>query len=308
MGKIERLISIIMILLKKDIVSTKEFAQLFNVSKRTILRDMETLSLSNIPIYSVHGVHGGFGIMDEYKVDKRLLSSSDLENILTALGGLEQILMTEEVEITIRKIESMVNSLSPKDTIQLSFYDWEGRSEIRQTLKTCQEAILKKRLVLFEYVDKNGSTLKRTVEPHQLHFSETSWYLKGFCLHRMRYRTFKLSRMDHLEMKEQTFSPRDEILEQEQEAIYQPELVMVKALISPGIKDQFIERYGRNSIEAYNSDYLLATIHVPQNSIGFQFLASFGTNLVLTEPRNYVEEFRTYLNEMVGMYSSKASH
>lgn len=216
--------------------------------------------------------------------------------------------MSEEVEITIRKIESMVSSLSLKDTIQLSFYDWEGRSEIRQTLKICQEAILKKRLVLFDYVDKNGTSMKRTVEPHQLHFSETSWYLKGFCLHRMRYRTFKLSRIDHLDMKEQTFGPRDEILEQEQEAIYQPELVTVKALISPGIKDQFIERYGRNSIETYSTEYLVATIHVPKNNIGFQFLASFGTNLVITEPRIYVEEFRTYLNEMVEMYTSKASH
>lgn len=103
MEKVERLISIIMILLKKDVVSTKEFTQLFNVSKRTILRDMETLSLSNIPIYSVNGVHGGYGIMDEYKFDKRLLSSSDLENILTALGGLEQILISEEVAVTIKK-------------------------------------------------------------------------------------------------------------------------------------------------------------------------------------------------------------
>lgn len=130
MDKVERLISIIMILLKKEVVSTTEFSQLFNVSKRTILRDMETLSLSNIPIYSVNGVKGGYGIMDEYKVDKRLLSSSDLQNILTALGGLEQILRTEEVERTIKKIEAMVSPLSLNRSIQLSFYDWEGRSEI----------------------------------------------------------------------------------------------------------------------------------------------------------------------------------
>ncbi|NME98930.1 helix-turn-helix transcriptional regulator [Aneurinibacillus aneurinilyticus] len=308
MDKIERLISIIMILLKKDIVSTKEFAQLFNVSKRTILRDMETLSLTNIPIYSIIGINGGYGIMDEYKIDKRLLSSSDLENILTALSGLEQILISEEVEVTIKKIEAMVSPLAPKGSIQLSFYDWEGRSEIRQTLKTCQEAILKRRLVSFGYIDKNGTTMKRTVEPYQLHFSETSWYLKGFCLHRMRYRTFKLSRIDHLNMNEQTFSPRDDLLEQEQEASYRPELVAVKALISPGIKDQFIERYGRKSIENYNSDYLLATIHVPQNSIGFQFLASFGTNLKIVEPKTYVEEFRDYLKKMVEKYTSKGSH
>ncbi|MBJ6361223.1 helix-turn-helix transcriptional regulator [Paenibacillus sp. GCM10012307] len=308
MEKVERLISIIMILLKKDIVSTKEFAQLFNVSKRTIIRDMETLGLSNIPIYSIIGINGGYGIMDEYKVDKRLLSSSDLENIWTALSGLEQILISEEVEVTIKKIEAMVSPLAPKGSIQLSFYDWEGRSEIRQTLKTCQEAILKRRFVSFDYIDKNDTTTKRTVEPYQLHFSETSWYLKGFCLQRMAYRTFKLSRIDYLNMNEQTFSPRDDLLEQELEASYQPELVAVKALISPGIKDQFIERYGRKSIENYSPEYLLATVHVPQNRNGFQFLSSFGTDLEIVEPKTYVEEFRDYLNKMVEKYTSKGSH
>ncbi|NWL89109.1 transcriptional regulator [Paenibacillus sp. 79R4] len=302
MEKVERLISIIMILLKKDVVSTKEFAQLFNVSKRTILRDMETLSLSNIPIYSVNGVHGGYGILDEYKFDKRLLSSSDLENILTALSGLEQILISEEVEVTIKKIEAMVNPLSPKGSIQLSFYDWEGRSEIRQTLKKCQEAILARRLISFDYIDKNGLKTKRLIEPYQLHFSETSWYLKGFCLQRMKYRTFKLSRIDQFQMDERTFNSRDHSLEQEYETSYQPELIALKALISPSIKDHFIERYGSKSIENYSSELLLATIDVPQNSFGFQFLASFGTNLEIIEPTDYVADFRNYLNEMMKKY------
>lgn len=303
MEKVERLISIIMILLKKDVVPANEFAQLFNVSKRTILRDMETLSLSNIPIYSIYGVNGGYGIMDEYKIDKRLLSSTDLENILTALNGLEQILISEEVEVTIKKIEGMVSPLSLKSSIQLSFYDWEGRSEILQTLKTIQESILMRRSVSFDYIDKDGNTTNRIVEPYQLHFSETSWYLKGFCLDRMRYRTFKLSRIDNLDMDEKTFIPREYLLEQERQPTYQPELVAIRALISPSIKDQFIERYGRKSIENYSSDYLLATIHVPQNNLGFQFLASFGTNLKIVQPRTYVEDFRNYLNKMVEKYS-----
>ncbi|REK71240.1 helix-turn-helix transcriptional regulator [Paenibacillus paeoniae] len=303
MDKVERLISIIMILLKKNIVSTNEFAQLFHVSKRTILRDMETLSLSNIPIYAIHGVNGGYGIMDEYKVDKRLLSSSDLENILTALGGLEQILISEEVEITIKKIEAMVSPLALKSSMQLSFYNWEGRSEIIQTLKTFQESILKRRLVSFDYIDKNGATSNRMVEPYQLHFSETSWYLRGYCLDRMSYRTFKLSRIDKLNMDEKTFDPREYVIEQTREASYQPQLVAIKALISPSIKDQFIERYGRKSIETYSSEFLLATINVPQNSTGFQFLASFGTNLKIVEPKSYVEGFRVYLNEMLDSYA-----
>lgn len=301
MDKVERLISIIMILLKKEIVSANEFAQLFNVSKRTILRDMETLSLSNIPVYSVNGVNGGYGMMDEYKVDKRLLSNTDIENILTALGGLEQILIPEEVEMTIKKIEAMVAPLSLNRSIQLSFYDWEGRSEMLQTLKTCQESISKRRFVSFDYIDKNGTVTNRIVEPYELHFSETSWYLKGFCLHRQDYRTFKLARIDHLTMDEKTFEPRT-LLEQEREASFQPQLVAIKALISPNIKDQFIERYGRKSIETYSSECLLATVHVPQNSTGFQFLASFGTNLKIVEPETYIEDFRNYLNKMMEKY------
>lgn len=303
MEKVERLISIIMILLKKDIVSAKEFAQLFQVSKRTILRDMETLSLSNIPIYSINGVNGGFRIMDEYKVDKRLLSNSDLENILIALSGLEQILISKEVEMTIKKIEAMVSELSLKSSIQLSFYDWKGRSEIGQTLDKCQESIIKQRFVSFDYIDKNGLQTNRLVEPYQLHFSEMSWYLRGFCLHRLNYRTFKLSRIDNLYMNEKTFIPRDYLLEQEDVPHYQPKLVTVKALISPSIKDQFIERYGRESIENYSPEFFLTTIYVPQNSTGFQFLASFGTNLKIVEPISYVDDYRNYLNKMMKIYS-----
>ncbi|SDE67686.1 Predicted DNA-binding transcriptional regulator YafY, contains an HTH and WYL domains [Paenibacillus sp. UNCCL117] len=303
MDKIERLISIIMILLKKDVVSANEFAQLFHVSKRTILRDMETLSLSNIPVYAIQGVHGGFGLMNEYKVDKRLLSSADLEHILTALGGLEKILVSEEVEMTIKKIEAMVSPLSLKGSIQLSFYDWEGRSEILPILKTCQESIGKRRLISFEYLDKDGAPTARMVEPYQLHFSETSWYLKGYCLYRKGYRTFKLSRINHLTMDEKTFNPRDYLAEQEQKASYEPQLVAIKALISPSIKDHFIERYGSKCIEAYSPEFFLATVHVPQNSTGYKFLAGFGTNLRIVEPKAYVEEFKSYLKQMMATYS-----
>ena len=303
MDKVERLISIIMILLRKEIVSTTEFSRLFHVSKRTILRDMETLSLCNIPIYSVIGVKGGYGIMDEYKVDKRLLSSSDLQNILAALGGLEQLLLTEEVERTIKKIEAMVSPLSLNRSIRLSFYDWEGRSEILETLKTCQESISKKRLVSFDYIDKDGAVTDRMVEPYELHFSESSWYLKGFCLHRQGSRTFKLSRIDHITMDERAFHPRDNWSEQGHEASYLPQFVTIKAWISPSIKDQIIERYGRRSIEDHGSGLLLATIYVPQNYMGFQLLASFGTHLKVVEPKTYVEDFRNYLYQMVENYS-----
>lgn len=302
MNKIERLISIIMILLQKNVISATEFAKLFNVSKRTILRDMETLGLSNIPIYAINGVNGGYGIMDEYKIDKRLLSSKDLENILTALGGLGKILFSDEVESTLKKIESMIGSTTSGGTIQLSFYNWDGRPEIVQILKTCQEATEQGRLLTFDYIDQSGVKSQRRVEPYQLHFNEMSWYLKGFCLDRMEYRTFKLSRTDNLKIDIETFVARDYMTEQKTEQYYQPKLITIKVLISRRIKDQFIERYGQKRIGAYNSELFIAEIDMPQNYFGFRFLASFGTDLEILEPKAYVEEFREFLNAMINKY------
>lgn len=302
MGKIERLISIVMILLQKEIVSASEFAKLFHVSKRTILRDMEALSMSNIPIYAINGVNGGYGIMEEYKLDKRLLSSQDLENILTALSGLEQILFSPEVELTIRKIASMVHANAQQSSIHLSFYDWKGRAEILQDLRTCQDAINQGRLVSFDYIDKDGESTKRMVEPYLLHFSEMSWYLRGFCLERRGYRTFKLSRTEHLHMESKTFSPREDVAHDLAEARYQPQLIEVKARIKPAIRDQFIERYGRNSVISLEDESLLATFQVPHSPIGFQLIAGFGTNLRIIEPAAIAEEFRTFLSSMLEQY------
>lgn len=302
MEKIERLIAIVMILLQKEIVPTTEFATLFNVSKRTVLRDMETLALSNIPIYAIHGAGGGYGIMNEYKMDKRLLSSGDLENILVALSGLGQIWLSEEVEITLKKIEAMVSAAPLSSSVHLSFYGWRRRDELAESLKLCQEAILLNRRVTFDYTDKNGIPTARTVEPYQLHFNETSWYLIGFCLTRMAYRTFKLSRTDNLALDRTTFVPRDRAADLEFAEGLSPRLVQVRALISVAIKDQFIERYGRRSIKPHDAESLTVTIDVPQSPVGFRYLAGFGTELTVVAPPSYVEAFRQFLEDMMRLY------
>ncbi|WP_242772052.1 helix-turn-helix transcriptional regulator [Brevibacillus parabrevis] len=303
MNKVERLISIVMILLQKEVMSAGAFASLFGVSKRTILRDMETLGLSNIPIYAVHGVHGGYAIMNTYKLDKRLLNQTDLENVLTALNGLGQLMVSKEVEATIQKIASMVGTASCNSMIQLSFYDWEGRSDLLPILNECQQAIVQNRLVAFDYLDRKGIATHRRVEPYRLHFSERSWYLRGFCLERQTFRTFKLSRTDRFRMEEARFVPRDDSEDHITELDYQSPLVAIKARISPRVKEQFIERYGRKCMDASDPEYLIASISIPQNEDGFRFLAGFGTDVRIMEPSSYVEQFKAFLAAMMDAYS-----
>ena len=208
MKKIERLISIVMILLQKEVVSASEFSRLFNVTRRTIQRDMEALSYANIPIYAEYGPEGGYALMEEYKFDKRLLTHKDIENILVALGGFEQLITNHEIQTTIQKIKGMSSTeISPK--LDLSFYNWVGRSQIEEDLSFMKQAIEKNWLLKFEYVDQIGNVTYRDVEPYKLHLSEMHWYLFGYCLEREDYRTFKLTRITNIK-KNGLFSPRSE--------------------------------------------------------------------------------------------------
>lgn len=206
MKKIERLISIVMILLQKEIVPASELSRLFNVSRRTIQRDVEALGYANVPIYAVYGAGGGYALMNEYKLDKRLVSSRDLENILISLGGYDQLITNPEIQMTIQKIKSMTGSeISPK--LDLSFYNWTGRSEMKEEIAFINQAIENHWLIKFEYVNQAGERTSRMVEPYRLHLIEMHWYLFGYSLERQDYRMFKVTRMLSSQ-KVGSFTPR----------------------------------------------------------------------------------------------------
>lgn len=303
MKKLERLIAIVMILLQREQMSASALAAWFQVSKRTILRDMETLGLANIPIYASNGVNGGYAIMDAYKLDKRLLSGQDIQNLLTALGGLEQIMASPEVMVTLQKIQAMASTASLPHVVHVYFYDWEGRADMRQLLAICQAAMMKRRLLGFGYADRHGQYSERRVEPAQLHFSETSWYLRGYCLQRQALRTFKLSRMEQLHMLAETFLPR----EQSQEQLHhnqdgQPLLIDIVVQISMRIKEHFIERYGRHNLTAAAQGQWTVPITMPAGEIGYRFLAGFGAELKVLHPPAYIRQYCKYVRSMLERY------
>ncbi|MFS0662318.1 YafY family protein [Niallia alba] len=301
MKKIERLISIVMILLQKEVVSASEFSRLFHVTKRTIQRDMEALSYANIPIYAKYGAEGGYALMEEYKFDKRLLNHKDIENILIALGGFEQLITNQEIQTTILKIKGMISAdISPK--LELTFYDWAGRNQIEEAILFIKQAIEKNWLLKFEYVDQKGNITSRIVEPYKMHLREMHWYLFGYSLEREDYRTFKLTRITNIQ-KDGFFVPRsDKVLEQEKQHNEQQNLVSVELLIDVAVRDQFIERYGNNAVTKVTSRSYLATIELPMNQFAYQFLAGFGNKVKMIKPKAFIAKYLNFLEDTVKLY------
>lgn len=212
--KVDRLISIIMVLLEKERIGARELAEMFEVSPRTIYRDIDAINLAGIPIRSVSGVGGGFEIMPAYKLEKKVFSADDLSAILTGLSGLSGMLRGAELTNALAKVRSLIPADRAGDIelranqIRIDLSPWASNRNTQPYLERIKAALQTSRLLRFAYADQHGNETARTVEPYQLVLKGSHWYLQGYCRMREDYRLFKISRMAALEIQDETFAPR----------------------------------------------------------------------------------------------------
>lgn len=173
--KIERLISIIFKLLNNEILSASSLADEFQVSSRTIYRDIETICAAGIPVVSYQGTNGGFGIIQGYKFDKSLMGSFDILNLITVLNSLSSIFEDKKVEYTIERLKSLdVNG----DNVLM--IDLENNRTEPNSLMDLRKAIHIRRVIRFDYVNNKSEFTSRKIEPLRLHYKFRNWYLYGF--------------------------------------------------------------------------------------------------------------------------------
>ena len=196
-----RLFEIVYILMQKRKTTAKELADRFEVSTRTIYRDIETLSTANIPIYASKGKDGGIGLLDEYVLNKTILSEEEQNQILFALQGMKKIKGQDEKDI-LEKLSILFNK-KINDWIKIDFSNWGNIQEERFDM--IKSAILNKQLVQFTYYNSNGKESKRTVEPLQIWFKDKSWYLVSYCKLKQDYRIFKIARIKEVKILQEHF-------------------------------------------------------------------------------------------------------
>lgn len=213
--KIDRLVSIIMILLEKERISAQKLAKMFEVSTRTIYRDIEAISMAGIPVLATSGSGGGIEIMKDYKVDKKIFSTDDLSALLMGLSNISGMVRGSEVANALAKVKSFIPSEKAKSIelkasqIYIDLTPWEGNASVKNALEIIKKALQENRLLIFTYIDGHGSKTSRTVEPYQLVFKSRAWYVQTFCRLKNDYRLFRLSRMTDLKILEETFTPRE---------------------------------------------------------------------------------------------------
>ncbi|WP_455715855.1 helix-turn-helix transcriptional regulator [Anaerosporobacter sp.] len=307
-----RLFEILYILLQKRCITAKELADRFEVSVRTIYRDIDALSFAGVPVYTKKGRYGGIYLLDNYVFDKSLVSKSEQRDILAALESMAEVEKGSTDEI-LSKLRNIFQMGQPR-WLAMDFSDWSNlKQELYANLK---HAIVHHKRVEFQYYNRSGEVTERIVEPLQLWFKDYTWYLKAYCVKKKGLRVFKLNRIQMATVLEESFeeeySKRIKCLEEnqwgnvetyEQNLIQKAdEIITITLLID---KSQGYRVYDNFETEFLtkleDGNYLIKARYVLDNWV-YEMILSYGKYVKVIEPEFVRENIRNRLLETLDLY------
>ena len=212
--KYETMIKILFLLLSKGKVSAKYIAQRFEISTRTVMRYLETMSLANVPIIADAGRNGGFYIADTYKLPASFMTEKEFNAVISTLSSYNENLNNRTIASAIDKLSSIKNpnkrTLDVKSgNLIIDGSSWNGNDNVKNVISTISDAIEDCRKTVIGYVDKNGRETVRVIEPHVIILKQGLWYVYAFCNMRSAFRMFKASRITFADVKGEPFEKRN---------------------------------------------------------------------------------------------------
>lgn len=297
--KIDRLIGILCLLLQQGKVTVPALAERFEVSCRTIHRDIAGLCQAGIPLVTAQGKGGGVSILEGYTIERGLLSGGELQSILTGLKSLDSVSGGN-------RYQQLMDKLSPGDgedspiLIDLASY---SKAAIAPKIEQVRQAILARQLLQFDYYGPTGEG-PRTIEPYLLVFQWSAWYVWGFCLDRQDFRLFKLNRLLRPVLLPRGFVPREHPPYRVEQAEAFPTRFEVLALFERGMRWRLIEEYGADSFVERKDGKLLFRFGFTDEDHTLRWLLTFGDQVVLLEPKELRPRLQALAGRVYALYNN----
>lgn len=287
--KIDRLIGIITVLLQNDKTTAPELAKRFEVSRRTINRDIEDICKAGIPIITMQGYGGGLSIADGYKFDKSLFTKDELQAVFAGLRGMDSVSKNSTLASLLDKLSGKGQRMIAEDIIIIDLAS-HYQASITQKIELIKKAIWTKHILSFQYYYEKGEE-KRWIEPYRLIFKWSSWYVFGFCLDRQAYRLFKLNRLWELQIDETIFSEREIFEEDLSFGNYLTEGdIYLRAVFEESAKYRLIEEYGIDSYSINEDKKLLFERTFVNYENMREWVFSFGDKVFVLDPKELQED------------------
>ena len=300
--KIDRLIGIISILLQKEKVTAPYLAEKFEVSRRTINRDVENLCKAGIPIVTEQGKNGGISIAEGYKVDKTLFTSGEIQAILSGLKSLDSVSGSNRYQLLMDKLSCGSNDyVGASGPVVINLSSWY-QSSLPPKFELIKDAIERKKKIEFHYYGPGGDNT-RLLEPCLLIFEWSSWYVWGYCLLRDDFRMFKLNRMDQIRCTNEDCEKREiPLYHMDPRKVQWTNGVEVTAEFDKSMKWRLIEEFGMNSFSENADGRLLMNIGWSDQESLFSWLLGFRDCVRIIEPLKYQKDFLNLLERIKNLY------
>ncbi|KUO70864.1 MAG: transcriptional regulator [Desulfosporosinus sp. BRH_c37] len=296
--QINRLFEIVYSLLNKKSVTSKELAERFEVSTRTIYRDIETLSSAGIPVYMSKGKGGGISLLPDFVLNKAVITDEEKEDILSSLKAVNAVNLSK-TDTALKKLSSLFGE-SNTDWIEVDFSSWANAQNETETFNTIKSTILGKRVISFSYASAKGQQTAREVEPLKLCFKSGAWYLYGYCKSRCDFRFFKLRRIRELCVSEQNFQRKSPKQIFSNENVFEEEYVKLKLKLSAQVAYRVYDEF--DSYEQQEDGSFIAEINYPKGQWIVYYITTFGRDCEVLEPEDVRDDVKAELQNTLKHY------
>ena len=300
--KINRLLEITLILLNKKSATAGELAERFGVSTRTIYRDIDDLSTAGVPVFTNKGSGGGIFLLENYAINRAMLTEHERDSLLLALKTL-QATKYPEIDAILEKIGAVFQKAAATDWVQIEFSPWGSGPNEENKFLDIKKAILECKVIAFEYVNADGILSRRMIEPMQLLFKGQAWYVWGYCRTRRDFRTFRISRIRHIDVTEDGFTRRtpENFKEAEPEAI-SLNYVTLKLRFQPENLYRVYDDYDEQRITRNPDGTYDVTVTFPEDEWVYGYILSFGSYVEVLEPPHIREIVRQRMQKALNFY------
>lgn len=298
--KIDRQIGIITTLQQKRTVTAPYLAEKFEVSSRTIMRDIEDICKAGIPIVTTRGIKGGISIMEGFALDTTVFTQDELAAIFTGLKSLDSVSNSTAAERLARKIGGKDAAAADEMMIDLSsFY----KNDLAAKIEKIRRTIHTSRRIRFHYCYSKGETDK-CIEPYRVVFKWSDWYVFGFCQEKRDFRLYKLRRLWDLTITDETYIPKEIPEEKLRFGSHITDDYFVTAIYDASAKYRLVEEYGHESFTQSEDGGLLTRWGFAGPEEAMRWFLSFGDKVRVLDPPEMVERMRAMAVAIRNFYES----
>lgn len=303
--KLNRLFEIATILLNKGSITAKELAERFGVSTRTIYRDIDVLSSAGVPVYMNKGNGGGIYLLENYAVDRTLISEQESENLLLAIQTM-QATQYPELDTVLEKMGSIFKKAAANDWVEVDFSPWGSLPNENNKFADIKRAMLGRRVIRFEYVNATGRKSIRLAEPEKLVFKDNAWYLRAFCRERQAHRTFRISRIKKLEITAELFEQKQAPAGEGKAAPrYDSEtLIPLKIRFQASVVNRLYDYFDDSFVTPGGDGSFILEVALPPGEWIYSYILSFGQYVEVLEPESVKKSIAQRMKEALKFYES----